>query len=76
MSSIELVEMALHVLVEWIDGRKPVSADLDILRSAFPSSAGLPADELACQMIHDLCGRTLMEEGQPSVEETGSARVA
>jgi len=51
------VETALRVLAAWTDGRKPASADLTTLKQAFPSSAHLPDDDLACQVIHDLSGR-------------------
>jgi hypothetical protein len=64
MSSKELVETALHVLVAWTQGQEPVLADIEILRNAFPSSAHLPADDLACQVIHDLNGTALQETGQ------------
>ncbi len=57
----ELVETALHVLVAWIDGRKPAPADLAILKHAFPSLAHLPADELACQVIHDFNGAAIWQ---------------
>ena len=52
----ELVETALRVLAAWIDGRKPARADVEALKRAFPSSAHLPDDDLACQVIHDLSG--------------------
>jgi hypothetical protein len=32
-----------------------------VLKTTFPSSAHLPIDELACQIIHDLSGRILPE---------------
>ena len=57
MSPKELVETALRVLAAWTDGRKPAPADLNTLKEAFPSSAHLPDDDLACQVIHDLNGR-------------------
>ena len=63
-SEKKLVEMALHVLVTWNDGRKPAPDDLEILRKAFPSSAHLPADELACQVIHDLSDRAFRKQDQ------------
>jgi hypothetical protein len=69
MSPMELVEIALKVLVAWGDGRRPSSADLDILKKAFPSSADLPNDELACQVIHDLSGRAF---GKPAEVETAT----
>ena len=65
--SRELVEIALRVLTAWTDGRKPASADLNTLKGAFPSSAHLPDDDLACQVIHDLSGRAL---GKPAQVET------
>jgi hypothetical protein len=54
MNPRELVEAALRVLVAWNKGRKPASADLDVLRKTYPRSAHLPDDELACQIIHHL----------------------
>ena len=53
-ASKELIGMALRVLVAWNHGRKPASADLTALKEAFPSSAHLANDDLACQVIHDL----------------------
>ena len=64
MDPRELVETALHVLTAWADGRKPASADVEALKQAFPSSAHLPDDDLACQVIHDLSGRALREPTQ------------
>ena len=64
MNPKELVETALRVLVAWNHGRKPASADLNTLKEAFPSSAHLPDDDLACQVIHDLSGRALREPTQ------------
>ena len=64
MDPRELVETALHVLTAWAAGRKPASADLNTLKEAFPLSAHLPDDELACQVIHDLSGRALREPTQ------------
>ena len=52
-SQKQFVETALKVLVAWNSGQPPAQADLEVLRRAFPSSAYLPADELACQVIHD-----------------------
>ncbi len=66
MNPKELVETALRVLVAWNDGRVPSTADLEILRLAFPNHAALPSDDLACQVINSLAGRNF--EG-----ETGSA---
>ena len=71
MSRKELVETGLRVLVAWIDGRKPAPADLNILKEALPSSANLPDDELACQVIHDLSGGSCGEPAQlETVEST------
>ena len=67
MSLRELVETALRVLAAWIEGRKPARADVEALKRAYPSSAHLPDDELACQVIHDLSGRAL---GRPAQVET------
>jgi hypothetical protein len=64
MDPRELVETALHVLTAWAAGRKPASADLNTLKEAFPSSAHLPDDELACQVIHDLSGRAFGKPAQ------------
>ena len=57
MTPKELVETALHVLVAWNEGSKPDPGEVEILKTAFPSSAHLPVDDLACQIIHDLNGR-------------------
>ena len=67
MSPKELVETALRVLAAWTDGRKPAPADLNTLKEAFPSSAHLPDEDLACQVIHDLSGRAF---GKPAQVET------
>ncbi len=64
MACEELRKTALRVLVAWTQGRKPAPADLAILKHAFPSSAHLPADELACQVVHDLSGRVFQEPGE------------
>ena len=64
MSPKELVETALRILTAWTDGRKPASADLNTLKEAFPSSAHLPDDDLACQVIHDLSGRAFGKTAQ------------
>jgi hypothetical protein len=76
MSPQELVEIALHVLVAWAHGHAPTSADVDILRREFPSSSDLPADELACQIIHDLSGRAFPKSEQPRTHVNTAARVA
>ena len=67
MSPKELIETALRVLAAWTDGRKPAPADLNTLKEALPSSAHLPDDDLACQVIHDLSGRAF---GKPAQVET------
>jgi hypothetical protein len=67
MSPEKLVEIALRVLAAWIDGRKPARADVEALKRAFPSSAHLPDDDLACQVIHDLSGTAF---GKPARVET------
>ena len=64
MSPRELVKTALRVLAAWTAGPKPASADLGLLRQAFPSSANLPDDELACQVIRDLGGRAFRKPAQ------------
>jgi len=69
MNPSELVEIALRVLSAWTDGRKPATADLNTLKEAFPWSAHLPDDDLACQVIHDLGGRAF---GKSASAETGS----
>lgn len=63
-TSRELLEAALRVLLACNDGRAPASLDRGILKDAFPSSAYLPDDELACQVIHDLSGRLIQESTQ------------
>src|ERR1022692_164260 len=67
MSPRELVEGVLPVLAAWTEGGKPASADVEALKQAFPSSAHLPDDGLACQVIHDLSGRAF---GKPAQVET------
>ena len=64
MSPRELVETALRVLAAWVDGRKPARADVEALKRAVPSSAHLPDDDLACQVIHDLSGTAFGELAQ------------
>jgi hypothetical protein len=64
MNPKELVETALRVLAAWTDGRKPALADLDVLKEAFPSSAHLPDDELACQVIQNLSGTASRKPAQ------------
>jgi hypothetical protein len=76
MGSKKFVEKALNVLVAWTDGRKPVPADVNILRTAFPSVSHLPVDDLACYVIHHLSGRTLKESGRIGVGRPDITRVA
>ncbi len=76
MSSKKLVEVALHVLVACTDGRKPVPADVKILRTACPSLSHLPVDDLACYVIHHLSGRIPKESGWIGVGKPDIARVA
>ena len=76
MRSKELVERALNVLVAWTDGRKPIPADVNILRTAFPSLSHLPVDDLACYVIHHLSGRISKESGRIGVGKADIARVA
>jgi hypothetical protein len=59
----ELVSTALDVLAAFCDERKPAPAHMEMLKEAFPSRAHLPVDELCCQIIHDLRGRTFREIG-------------
>jgi hypothetical protein len=76
ISSKELVKTALNVLMAWMDGRKPVPADVKILRTAFPSLSQRPSDDLACYVIHNLSGRTFKESGLIGVEQPNSTRLA
>jgi len=64
MSPKELVETALRVLAAWTDGRKPAPADDEALKRAYPSSAHLPDDDLACQVIHNLSGTASRKPAQ------------
>jgi hypothetical protein len=43
--------------------RDAVALD-SLLREAFPSSAHLPDDDLACQVIHDLNGKAFRKPAQ------------
>jgi hypothetical protein len=54
MSKREAFELAVRMLVAWNDRRLPDNADVAALMDAFPSSAHLPIDELACKVIDDL----------------------
>ena len=67
MSPRKLVETALRVLAAWTDGCRPAPADVEALKLAFPSSAHVPDDDLACQVIHDLSGTAV---GKPARVET------
>ena len=60
----KLAVMALVVLGAWSRGRTPVPADVETLRIAFPASAHLPLDELACQVVHDCSDRMLRERNR------------
>ncbi len=59
-----MMEIALRILSAWNEGRLPDAVDVAVLRDAFPSSAGLPDDELACQVIHDLACSQNREPGE------------
>ena len=67
MTPRELVETALHVLVAWTESSKPDPGEVEILKTAFPSSAHLPVDDLACQVIHDL-GRRAFTQSELDAE--------
>lgn len=74
-----LVETALRVLVAWNGGEEPTVADVEILRGAFPLSAQLPIDDLACQVVHDLSSRVFSEpdrERKPPASATHPKRRA
>ena len=68
MDTHALVEAALRILVAWNDRREPSSSDVEALWAAFPGLADLPADDLACQVIHDLAGRIVSQsqDAEPS----------
>jgi hypothetical protein len=76
MSPLELVQTALRVLVAWNQGREPAIADVEVLTRAFPSSAHLPQDELACQVIHDLSGRAFGNLARVEIAATMRDEVA
>jgi hypothetical protein len=76
ISSKQLVETALHVLVAWNGGSDPACDDIEILQNAFPASARLPANELACRMIHELSGRAFREAEQSPVPDQRMDEVA
>lgn len=71
-------EVALRVLTIWIDGSKPASINLGILKGVFPTSASLLADELDCLVICDLNGLAVREPAQvglrPDDGRTGLTR--
>jgi hypothetical protein len=69
MAPKDLVETALRVLVAWNEGARRDEVDLKVLKDAFPSSAHLPDDELACQVIHDLSGRIFPERERRGGEQ-------
>jgi len=68
-SSKELVEIGLMVLVAWTGGRRPDSADVEVLRNAFPSLTNLPIDDLACHVIGDLSAGAFRESVQDESDE-------
>ena len=49
--SPDKVQIALKVLVCWMDGKTPSSEDIQLLRSLEPDLDRLPPDELACTVI-------------------------
>ena len=61
-SQRELVEIALRILVVWVNGQKAAPADVHTLREAFPRLEYLPDDDLAVRVIHDLSSAALREE--------------
>jgi hypothetical protein len=75
-SDKELVQTALGVLVAWIEGREAAPAEVALLRLAFPSSAHLADDELACQVIHDLGGRVFRQPDQSQATDDTLDQVA
>jgi hypothetical protein len=72
----ELVETALRVLCAWTGGRDPASGDLNTLKEAFPSSAHLPNDDLACQVIHNLNRGPFRKPSEVEHAPTGIDEVA
>jgi hypothetical protein len=72
----QLVEVALRVLAAWVDGREPLAADVNMLKTAHPGMAYLPPDELACQVIHDLNTVCLNEAERHRVDDCKVERVA
>jgi len=62
MTTKELVETALRVLVAWNSGDELDPREVELLKAGFPSSAHLPLDELACQVIHDFSRTVFREE--------------
>jgi hypothetical protein len=63
--SIEAMQTALRTLTALTEKRDPDAADLDALRTYAPQLAGLPADELACEVIQQaLRRRALARAGE------------
>lgn len=71
MDSKELLETALRVLVAWNHRREPAPADLEVLRRALPECANIPADDLACLVIHTF-SRKLGQECDRNRRDTAS----
>jgi hypothetical protein len=65
-SERELAETALRVLVCWIHGQPSKPTDVAVLYKSFPGLCHLPVDELCCHIVHELCGRTVGDDNQPS----------
>jgi hypothetical protein len=70
MSSKQLVETALRVLVAWSNRRTPDPADVLVLKAESPTSFQLPADELACEVINGLIAKPL-PEAAPGTSDRG-----
>ena len=49
-------ELVLHVLVRRNEGRKPEPLVVEALKTAFPSLAYLPTDELCNEIVYAFCG--------------------
>jgi hypothetical protein len=75
-STNELLEAALHILVAWTNGEQPAQPDRLLLTTAFPLSAHLPDDELACLVVHELAGRVLPESDTKRHSSAHLAEVA
>lgn len=76
MSSHELLETALRVLVAWTGGNAPTSGDAEALLREYPASRGLPLDELACRIVHDLGARPLPKPVAPEKDGPEASKVA